>query len=71
MLQALRGVITAAGDKMSDPVLKAVYNSLSGLLNHPEEGTRCGGGGCMGAMLRWLPQDLLASAFNDILRKLY
>uniref|UniRef100_A0A0A9Y787 Translational activator GCN1 n=1 Tax=Lygus hesperus TaxID=30085 RepID=A0A0A9Y787_LYGHE len=67
MLQALRGVITAAGDKMSEPVLKSVFNSLSGLLNHPEEGTRSGGGGCMGAMVRWLPHELLTSALNDIL----
>lgn len=68
MLQALRGVITAAGDKISPPVLKTVYNSLTSLLNHPEEGTRCGGGGCVGAILRWIPPEVLTSAFNEILR---
>ena len=53
-LHALRGVITAAGEKMSDPLKKSVYQTLTSMLSHPEDTTRSAAAGCLGALCRWL-----------------
>lgn len=65
MLQALRGVLTPAGDKMTDPMKKQVFATLSSMLGHPEDVTRNAVAGCFGALLRWLNPEQLAIAFND------
>lgn len=65
MLQALRGVLTPAGDKMTDPMKKQVFATLSNMLSHPEDVTRNAVAGCFGALLRWLNPEQLAIAFND------
>lgn len=65
MLQALRGVLTPAGDKMTDPMKKQVFATLSSMLSHPEDVTRNAVAGCFGALLRWLSPEQLAIAFND------
>ncbi|XP_011647093.1 eIF-2-alpha kinase activator GCN1 [Pogonomyrmex barbatus] len=65
MLQALRGVLTPAGDKMTDPMKKQVFATLSSMLGHPEDITRNAVAGCFGALLRWLTPEQLAVAFND------
>ncbi|GAB1860935.1 Translational activator GCN1 [Camponotus japonicus] len=65
MLQALRGVLTPAGDKMTDPMKKQVFATLSSMLSHPEDVTRNAVAGCFGALLRWLNPEQLAIAFND------
>lgn len=65
MLQALRGVLTPAGDKMTDPMKKQVFATLSSMLGHPEDVTRNAVAGCFGALLRWLNSEQLAIAFND------
>ncbi|KAM0733122.1 Stalled ribosome sensor GCN1 [Formica fusca] len=67
MLQALRGVLTPAGDKMTDPMKKQVFATLSNMLSHPEDVTRNAVAGCFGALLRWLNPEQLAIAFNDLL----
>jgi hypothetical protein len=54
MLQALRGVISPAGDKMTDPVRKAIMSSLVGMLSHFEDTTRMVAAGCVGALCKWL-----------------
>lgn len=59
MLQALRGIITPAGDKMTDPLKKQVYTTLISLLNHPEDATRSAVGGCLGALCKWLSPEQL------------
>lgn len=65
MLQALRGIITPAGEKMALPLRKQVYATLSNLLNHSEDITRQAAAGCLGALIRYLPNDLLAASIND------
>lgn len=65
MLQALRGLITPAGDKMSEPLRKQIYGTLVSMLNHPEDVTRSAIGGCLGALCRWLPRDQLADVLNN------
>ena len=69
-MQALRGVISAAGDKMSDAVVKQVHISLLGLLSNTEDSTRNGAAGCLGALVRSLTNDQLTVTLNDhLLRK--
>ena len=72
MLQALRGVITPAGDKMTEPLKKQVFVTLTGMLGHPEDITRNAVAGCYGALLKWLNPDQLTTALNDhLLCKIY
>ncbi|XP_034945471.1 eIF-2-alpha kinase activator GCN1 [Chelonus insularis] len=65
MLQALRGVLTPAGDKMTDSMRKQVFFLLSSMLGHPEDVTRNAVAGCYGALFRWLTPEQLTIAFND------
>lgn len=65
MIQALRSVLTPAGDKMTDPMKKQVFVTLSGMLGHSEDVTRSAVAGCYGALMRWLSPDQLNHAFND------
>lgn len=65
MLQALRGLITPAGDKMSEPLRKQVYATLVAMLGHPEDVTRSAVGGCLGALCKWLSPEQLADTFNN------
>ncbi|XP_012272971.1 eIF-2-alpha kinase activator GCN1 [Orussus abietinus] len=65
MLQALRGVLTPAGDKMTEPMRRQVFATLSGMLVYPEDVTRNAAAGCYGAILKWLTPEQLATAFND------
>lgn len=65
MLQALRGVITPAGDKMTDVMRKQVFVTLSSMLGHPEDATRNAAAGCYGALMRWLSPEQFTSACNE------
>lgn len=72
MLQALRGVTTPAGDKMSEPLRKAVYMTLTSMLSHPEDVTRAAAAGCLGALCHWLsPEQLHATLTDHLLRKFF
>nr|XP_018901965.1 PREDICTED: eIF-2-alpha kinase activator GCN1 [Bemisia tabaci] len=64
-LQALRGVITPAGDKMTEPVRKTLYLTLIGMLGHPEDITRTAASGCLGALCRWLSPEQLNTVMQD------
>ncbi|KAI9565775.1 hypothetical protein GHT06_009568 [Daphnia sinensis] len=66
-LQALRGVITPAGDKMSEPIRKSILATLQTMLSHPEDTTRSAAAGCLGALLRRLPADELEPIVNECL----
>lgn len=71
MLQALRGVITPAGDKMSEPLRKAMYATLISMLNHPEDVSRAAAAGCLGALIQWLsPEQLHITLMDHLLSKL-
>lgn len=67
MLQALRGLITPAGDKITEALRKQIYSTLSGMLGCPEDVTRSAAGGCLGALCKWLPADQLDDAMNNYL----
>uniref|UniRef100_A0A6B2EHQ3 Putative translational activator gcn1 n=1 Tax=Phlebotomus kandelakii TaxID=1109342 RepID=A0A6B2EHQ3_9DIPT len=62
MLQALRGIMTPAGDKMTEPLRKQVYGTLVSMLNFPEDVTRSAVGGCLGALCKWLTPEQLDDA---------
>ncbi|XP_073812308.1 lethal (3) 80Fj [Musca autumnalis] len=57
MLHALRNIITPAGNKMSEPLKKQVIATLICLLGHQEDITRGAAGGCLGALLKYLPNN--------------
>ena len=65
MLQALRGVLTPAGDRITEPMKKQVFATLSSMLGHPEDVTRNAVAGCFGALIRWLSPDQLNIALNE------
>ncbi|VVC28179.1 Hypothetical protein CINCED_3A005946 [Cinara cedri] len=65
MLQALRGVISPAGDKMSDQVRRTVFMTLREGLGNPEDNIRNGTAGCLGALCKWLSPEQLNVALND------
>ena len=65
MLHALRGVITPAGDKMSEPMRKQVFVTLSGMLGHQEDVTRNAVAGCYGALIKYLSPEQLNTALNE------
>lgn len=62
MLQAMRGILTPAGDKMTEPLRKQIYQTLTGMLNHTEDLTRSAVGGCLGALCKWLSEEQLDDA---------
>ncbi|KFB35881.1 AGAP001700-PA-like protein [Anopheles sinensis] len=65
MLQALRGLLTLAGDKMTEPLRKQIYTTLSGMLGHPEDISRAAAAGCFGALARWLAPEQLEDALGS------
>ncbi|GAB0090658.1 Translational activator Gcn1 [Sergentomyia squamirostris] len=70
MIQALRGVTTPAGDKISDALRKQIYLTLVSMLNFPEDVSRSAVGGCLGAMCKWLtPEQLDDALTNHILNE--
>ncbi|XP_058803320.1 stalled ribosome sensor GCN1 isoform X2 [Phymastichus coffea] len=64
-LHALRGVITPAGDKMSETLKKQVFVTLSNMLGHSEDITRNAVAGCYGALVKYLSPEQLNTALND------
>lgn len=57
MLQALRSIITASGDKMSEQLALSILTTLTSpaLLAHSDDPPRGAVGGCLGALLHCLP----------------
>lgn len=64
-LHALRGIITPAGEKMSEPVKKQIHATLLTYLNHNEENIKKCAAGCLGAICKFLPSDLLDATFSE------
>ena len=64
-LQALRGCLEPAGDKMSAPIRRQILPQLLALTDNTgaggganvEDTSRCAAAGCLGAYLRWLPAE--------------
>lgn len=67
MLQALRGIITPGGDKMTEPLRKQIYTTLTSMLGHSEDVTRSAVGGCLGALCKWLTPELRDETLSHIL----
>lgn len=65
MLQALRGIIIPAGDKMTETLKKQVQQTLVSMLNHTEDITRSCVGGCLGSLCKYLPNDQLEDLFKN------
>lgn len=66
MLHALRGVITVAGHRMSEPLALSLLGTLTSpaLLAHPDDPPRAPVGGCLGALLYTLPAPHLDAALT-------
>nr|XP_040228816.2 eIF-2-alpha kinase activator GCN1 [Anopheles coluzzii] len=65
MLQALRGIVTPAGDKMTEPLRKQIYTTLAGMLDYTEDVSRAAAAGCFGALCRWLTPDQVDDALTN------
>lgn len=66
MLQALRGVITGAGKKMSEATRKNVTASMISMLTVDEDTSRMSVAGCLGALCEFLPEDELAPVLDTL-----
>lgn len=64
-LHALRGIITPAGDKCTEPVRKQIHATLVSLLDHPEDVTRTVAAGCLGALCKWLTPEQLDTTLSE------
>ncbi|KAF7989110.1 hypothetical protein HCN44_007420 [Aphidius gifuensis] len=65
MLHAMRGILTPAGDKMTEPMRKQIFLFMSTMLGHQEDITRISSAGCYGALIRWLTPEQLLQACNE------
>ena len=65
MLQALRGCISGAGNKMSDIIRRQVTSSLEGYLSTNEDSTRTTAAACLGTICKSLKEEEL----NTVLSK--
>jgi hypothetical protein len=64
-LQAMRGCIEPAGGSMSPPIRKQILTLLVSFLSHPEDSSRVAGSGCLGAFVKWLPDDEFAKVMDE------
>lgn len=72
MCQALRGLLTPSGDKLSEPLKRQIYQTLTTMMGIAEDVARSAASGCLGALLRWLNADQLDDALiNHILNEDY
>ena len=67
LLQAMRGCVTRAGDKVSPTIRRTVTASLLQLLAAPEDVTRGCAAGCLAALLPSLPEEELEPILADTL----
>ncbi|EDW83946.2 uncharacterized protein Dwil_GK13410 [Drosophila willistoni] len=65
MLHALRSILTPSGDKMSEPIKKQVFGTLLNMIGHSEDVTRNAVGGCLGAMLKYMPSAQISDFLNN------
>ncbi|XP_066249177.1 stalled ribosome sensor GCN1 [Euwallacea similis] len=64
-LHALRKAITPAGDKMSEPIKKQIYETLLTFLSQPEDTVRKCAAGCLGAICKFLSAGQLDTALSE------
>jgi len=66
-LQALRGCVSSAGDKLSPAIRRAVTATLLTLLTHSDDTSRAAAAGCLGCLVRWLPEEEQEGVVGDTL----
>lgn len=64
-LYALRGIITPAGDKMSEPIRRQIHATLLTYLGQPDDMVRKCAAGCLGAICKYLPSDQLDATLSE------
>ncbi|KAH8379372.1 hypothetical protein KR009_004448, partial [Drosophila setifemur] len=78
MLHALRSIVSLSGNKMSEPIKNQIFATLLSMIGYSEDVTRNAVGGCLGAMLKYLPpaqvddflnNSILADNTDDLLIK--
>ncbi|GBM59452.1 eIF-2-alpha kinase activator GCN1 [Araneus ventricosus] len=62
MLHALRCIVKASGEKMSDQVRTSITSTVTNMLSHPDDSCRVVAAACLGTMCKFLPD----SEFDDI-----
>ncbi|XP_030245992.1 eIF-2-alpha kinase activator GCN1, partial [Drosophila navojoa] len=67
MLHALRSIISPSGDKMSEQIKKQIFCTLISLIGHQEDNTRNAVGGCLGAMIKYMPSVQVSDLLNNCL----
>ncbi|XP_023172860.2 eIF-2-alpha kinase activator GCN1 isoform X2 [Drosophila hydei] len=67
MLHALRSIISPSGDKMSEQIKKQIFCTLISLIGHQEDTTRNAVGGCLGAMIKYMPSVQISDLLNNCL----
>ncbi|KAF7282220.1 hypothetical protein GWI33_003020 [Rhynchophorus ferrugineus] len=64
-LHALRGIITPAGNKMSDPIKKQIHTTLIGYLGQPDDTIRKCAAGCLGALCKYLSPEQFDTTLSE------
>lgn len=64
-LHALRGIISPAGDKMTEVIRKQIHQTLVGMMGHQEDVTRACASGCLGALCKYLSPEQLAATLSE------
>ena len=67
-IQALRGCVESAGDRMSPPVRKQILALLTSYLGHQDDSSRIGASGCLGSLAKYLPEDELSALVEEHLQ---
>lgn len=65
MLHALRTVTTQNGDKLSELHKRQIYGTLASMLSCSEDITRTCAAGCLGALMRWMSDEMLDDALSN------
>merc|ERR1719400_1925641 len=66
-LQALRGCVTSAGDKLSPTIRRGVTATLLSMLSHADDSSRAAAAGCLGCLVQWLPAEEQGPVIADTL----
>ena len=61
-IQAMRGCVTKAGDKVSPTIRRTLTTTLLGLITSSEDQTRSCAAGCLASLIPWPP--LYGSLFD-------
>ena len=66
-IQAMRGCVSQAGEKVSPAIRRSLTSTLLALLTSSEDQSRSCGAGCLASLLPWLPEEELSPVLELIL----